>query len=123
MLSNLAMTFGDLFRAGNDIGLLSRAIEAGRAALGVPGADVTDRGRIPSSLADLLVERFDAAGDPGDLDEAVALLREAVANTRPQSPRHALWLSNLGDALLAPSGSCAWPGRRLRTVPAHSPGC
>ena len=47
------------------------------------------------------MERFDAEGDTGDLDEAVSLLREAVADTGPGSPRHPLWLSNLADALLA----------------------
>ena len=35
------------------------------------------------------------------MDEAVTLLRQAVADTRPGSPRHTLWLGNLADALLA----------------------
>ena len=105
------MALGDLFRTDHDVGLLTRAIDASRAALGVPGSDVTDRGRVLSSLADLLVERFDAEGDTGDLDEAVTLLRQAAAGTRPGSPRHALWLGNLGDALLARFEAA---GRRLR---------
>ena len=49
-LSNLAMIFGrPVPQRAHDIGLLTRAVGAGRAALGVPGSDVTDRGRVLST--------------------------------------------------------------------------
>jgi tetratricopeptide (TPR) repeat protein len=81
-----------------DPAALDEAIEVGRAALAVtPEADAGLAGRT-SQLAIALLSRFERAGRAPDLDEAVVLLRQAVAACDNDSDRRRV-LNNLNTAL------------------------
>ncbi|MET9644375.1 CHAT domain-containing protein [Streptomyces syringium] len=60
-----------------------------------------DTARLKSlaGLADALRLEAQSTGSPAALDDAIALCRQAVAGSRPDSADHAVYLAGLGDAL------------------------
>ncbi|MBP2401410.1 caspase, EACC1-associated type [Streptomyces syringium] len=60
-----------------------------------------DTARLTSlaGLADALRLEAQSTGSPAALDDAIALCRQAVAGSRPDSADHAKYLAGLGDAL------------------------
>jgi tetratricopeptide (TPR) repeat protein len=63
---------------------------------------MTDSGSIRASFeqSEALWDRFERTGNASDLDEAIAVIRQAVELTPPDEPDHPAALSNLGAALL-----------------------
>ena len=51
-----------------------------------------------SNLGALLMDRYDADPDPAIRNRALTALREAVDTSRPEDPRHAVYLANLASA-------------------------
>lgn len=66
------------YESSGDSALLDRAVEMGRRFLATRPAGHPDRGLIGIKLGPALMLRFEAKGDPDDLDEGIDLLREAV---------------------------------------------
>ncbi|WP_380282597.1 CHAT domain-containing protein [Kitasatospora purpeofusca] len=87
-LTSLANALALRFEAGGHPGGLDEAVDRGRRA--VAHLDRPEARDLPameasgyrSNLASILAQRFDAAGDPADLQESVDLLRAAADSVR-----------------------------------------
>lgn len=93
-------------------GAARRALDVARRALDLTGATAPDRGRQLSTLAQLLMERYDL----DDVNDAIALFGQAVELSSPRTTRHAGMCSNLGEALLARFESTGDPTDLERSV-------
>ena len=80
----------------DEIAAWREATDAAQAALdGASSAD--ERALRLSNLGVLLMDRHDAAPDPQVRGRSLAALREAVAASRPDAPRNAVYLGNLAS--------------------------
>src|SRR5207302_190617 len=77
---------------------LAEAVTVARDAL-AEEADPASHPELPANLSLALVTRFEAHGDPADLDAAVDLFRAARRATRPDQPARAGSALNLALAL------------------------
>ena len=93
-------------------GAARRALDVARRALDLTGATAPDRGRQLSTLAQLLMERYDL----DDVNDAIALFGQAVELSSSRTTRHAGMCSNLGEALLARFESTGDPTDLERSV-------
>lgn len=104
-LNNLALLLAARFARRGDARDLGRAVEAARRALEITPPDEESRRRdYANALGTLLVRRYDAAGAPADIEEAVSALEWALGD--PAAPQAALdperlsgYMGNLGSAL------------------------
>ena len=104
-LSNLGNALLGRFELAGDLADLDEAIESLRraVALGRPGArDLTTYRNLATYLSSYglaLVRRFEVAGDPADLEEAIEAVRRAIGCARPGDRNRAFFYSTLGGAL------------------------
>ncbi|GAA4606383.1 tetratricopeptide (TPR) repeat protein [Actinoplanes octamycinicus] len=80
--------------------VLDRAVDLMEAAVAEAPAGFPDRAGLLSNLGLARHARYERTGDPGDLDEALRVHREAVART----PGNALFHANLASAVLSRFG-------------------
>ncbi|MFJ8588886.1 CHAT domain-containing protein [Streptomyces sp. NPDC093595] len=92
LLSATARTLGDRHALDLAVTLTHHALK--RTPAGEP-----DRLAALGNLGLLLCERFEEAGDPEDLREAIGIARDAVEQTGEGHPRYGGYLSSLGYAL------------------------
>jgi tetratricopeptide (TPR) repeat protein len=97
---NLANALAVRYRYFQDPADLDDSITAVRAAGDDPGAGPLRRLRYHAMLGYWLTTRFSRTGAREDVEEAVAFLRNVVANTASDEPERALRLYLLGTALL-----------------------
>jgi hypothetical protein len=77
--------------------ILGEAVEAYREALGL--ARSAERGAVLTNLGCALLDRYDAARDGRDLDQAMTALTASVSATDPDSPDLPSRLNNLANGL------------------------
>jgi copper(I)-binding protein len=100
-LSNVGLALRSLFERSGDTAVLDEAVRVGREAVAITPPDHTHRRALClSNLGIALRLLFERSGDVAVLDEAVRVGREAVATTPPDHPNRAMYLSNVGMALL-----------------------
>jgi hypothetical protein len=92
----------DDYERDQNLDQLNTAVDILRGAPGPtlpPGAEDSNRASLLAVLSQALTARFEAVGEPADLDEAVRAGRDAVAASRPGERRHFMIQSILGVAL------------------------
>ena len=92
----------DDYERDRNLDQLDTAIDVLRGAPGPtlpPGAEDSNRASLLAVLSQALTARFEAVGEPADLDEAVRAGRDAVGASRPGERRHFMIQSILGVAL------------------------
>ncbi|WP_431277867.1 TIR domain-containing protein [Leifsonia poae] len=92
---SLASTFLTRFQRTNSLTAAAEAETLLRRSVELSAAETDAR----LSLAGLLLQRHKLTGAPEDLDESVALLREALRIAAPSDPERVVMLSNLAAAL------------------------
>lgn len=86
--------------AAPDSARLNRLIDLWRRILqAMPDIDDADRLPYVAVLGWALSMRYIGSGQPGDLEEGITLLRQAVEGTPPESPTWAPYRGALGEAL------------------------
>ena len=106
-----------LAKLTNDVDLAGDAVEAGRAAVGLPTGDSTERALRRSELAYALIAQYALGGDPAAVREAVELAEEAVSLTRADDPDLPLRWAVLCTAA-AEAGGAGEPGMLAKAVEA-----
>lgn len=101
-----------LAKQTKDVDLAGAAVEAGRAAVGLPTGDPAERALRRSELASALITQYELGGDP------------AAAGRRSRSPRRPLLLPRLTTRISRCAGPCCAPPPRRpprQANPACSP--
>ncbi|KAJ3545125.1 hypothetical protein NMY22_g2556 [Coprinellus aureogranulatus] len=84
-----------------------RAVRAHRNSLKAEGISNADKGHFLFSLGTILNNRYDYLGSPHDLEEAITVLRSAMATYGPDHPDHADCLNNLALTLSKTDSACS----------------
>ncbi|TEB31556.1 hypothetical protein FA13DRAFT_1774171 [Coprinellus micaceus] len=97
---DLGRTYATAAKWNGSVEAHDRAVAAHQNAMrAVVGPTEHDPGRLPCGLATALYARFWAVGRPEDLEQSIALHRNALAMRPPGHPRRAWSLNNLASAL------------------------
>ncbi|MEU9374260.1 CHAT domain-containing protein [Streptomyces sp. NPDC048255] len=103
VLFELGKAHAGRYELTDDPADLAQAIVRQRAALAVLGADEHSESNAraaASELASQLLHRHGRTGSAADLDEAIALRRDAVRDAPPDDPNYAALYTALGQTLL-----------------------
>ncbi|MBU2666937.1 CHAT domain-containing protein [Actinoplanes bogorensis] len=121
-LMNLSIDLLGWFHAGGGPGLLDEAVTALRQALTAPPVDDPSEAMCWFELLVVLRTRFERAGDPDDLEQAIAAGRSAVAAAAPADPDWSKYHSGLAGllALTGDAGHVPETTDRLREAVRHT---
>jgi tetratricopeptide (TPR) repeat protein len=86
------------YKRTGDLTALDQAIARFGRAAGAVAPGSRDRARGLNSLAVALAERYASFGVPADLNRAMELERQALAQTPPESPEWLVYVANFGTA-------------------------
>lgn len=117
VLLNLGRALIDLAQAQDDGAAGQEAISVLSEAAAATGSDPDPA--VLSNLGTVLVRRWEQAGGPADLDEAIAMFGQALELTPPGTPDRYACLTNLGNALTARFETTADLGALDRSIAVH----
>jgi hypothetical protein len=100
-LGNSGLMLIEQYRQTAQSALLSEAIDALERARAALPSGAPFKAWLLGTLSDVLHARYQRAGDLDDLDQAAAVLREAIASTDPGSQDRPSMLNDLGRVLMA----------------------
>ncbi|WP_208630616.1 CHAT domain-containing protein [Amycolatopsis kentuckyensis] len=116
--SNLGAALVNLAHRIGDAALLAEAVQAHRTAVALSLADDHHRAHRIGNLGGALQRLAEVRADPGPLEEAIAVLREAVASTA-NIPGKAHCLASLGQVLRSFSRFTGDPAPLSEAVERH----
>lgn len=116
--SNLGAALASLAARIGDVDLLAEAVESHRAAITLSPPGDNHRVHRMGNLGDALQRLAEVRSEPALLEEAVTVLREAVAS-EPDTPSRTACLTSLGHALRSLSRFTGDPAPLAQAVERH----